>query len=475
MSNSQFTISPQFKALRWRLLLSSLGVIGFTLATFGLVIYQVVARSLEQKSNRQLEILADAAAHSLSEIIATPELIGDRTPRTLDDDGDLDLPWQDLQQAQQSVEWFDAKGQLVGRTGRYFPATPLLVEAEPSQDAVYQEIYLSSLTEEHEEHEDENDESEEAHERESDHEIEIHVLTLPVYSSQPDSSTAQLQGYVRVSESDEAVEEELERLRLGLQWGSVLALIFSGVGGWWLTRQSLQPIDRSIRQLKQFTADASHELRNPLTAIKASVDVMQSHEERWEVSDRAKLAAIASATNLMSQLVDDLLWLARSDRISFPDRKTSNHLVIPIIDLLEEVLDQYLSQAEQKQITFKITDLVNVSVWGDPSQLRRLLGNLVSNALHYTPSGGTVTLSAFTQDDEVSIQVTDNGIGIAAEHLPFVFDRFWRADQARTRREGGSGLGLAIAQAIAHQHKGHITVTSQLNKGSCFQVTLPVA
>lgn len=349
MSNSQFTISPQFKALRWRLLLSSLGVIGFTLATFGVVIYQVVARSLEQKSNRQLEILADAAVHSLPDILENSVRIGDRTPTPLDDDGDLDLPWQDLQQAQQSLEWFDAKGQLVGQTGRYFPQIPLLVEADPSQDAVYQELYWSNLIEEQAEYEDENDESEAAHERESDQDMKIHVLTLPVYASHLNSSTAQLQGYVRVSESDEAVEEELERLRLGLQWGSMLALIFSGVGGWWLTRQSLQPIDRSIHQLKQFTADASHELRNPLTAIKASVELMQSHEERWQASDRAKLAAIASATNQMSQLVDDLLWLARSDRLSFPDRKPSQHLVIPIIDLLEEVLDQYFAQSEQKQ------------------------------------------------------------------------------------------------------------------------------
>jgi signal transduction histidine kinase len=149
--------------------------------------------------------------------------------------------------------------------------------------------------------------------------------------------------------------------------------------------------------------------------------------------------------------------------------------MIPLTDLLEEVVDQYLAQAAQKQIVLKMTEFPEISVLGEPSQLKRLFGNLIANAVHYTPAGGLVTLSAGVQDDEVWVQVTDTGIGIAPEQVPFVFDRFWRADQARAWREGGSGLGLAIAWAIAHQHRGQITVRSQPGQGSCFQVELPVA
>ena len=104
MPDPQFRVSPQFKALRWRLLLTSLGVIGCTLTAFGMVVYQVIAQSLEQKSNRQVELLADAAAHSLPDIVANRVKIATRNPRSLDNDGDLDIPWQDLQQDQQGVE-----------------------------------------------------------------------------------------------------------------------------------------------------------------------------------------------------------------------------------------------------------------------------------------------------------------------------------------------------------------------------------
>ena len=190
---------------------------------------------------------------------------------------------------------------------------------------------------------------------------EIHRLTIPVYEAEPRPGEPKLQGYVRVTQSNEAIAEELERVRSGLQWGSLLALGLSGVGGWWLTQQSLRPIEHSMQQLKQFTADASHELRNPLTAIKASVEVMLSHEERLHPTDLPKLEAIASATVQMSQLVDDLLWLARSDRTYVPTRM----IPIPLEDLLEDVLDQYMPQAEQKQIDLKADLHSPLSVLGD--------------------------------------------------------------------------------------------------------------
>jgi len=141
----------------------------------------------------------------------------------------------------------------------------------------------------------------------------------------------------------------------------------------------------------------------------------------------------------MSQLVDDLLWLARSDRIHVPTRM----IPIPLEDLLEDVLDQYMPQAEQKQIDLKADLHSPLSVLGDPQQLKRLFANLITNALHYTPSGGTVTLSSQIEpDDWVSVRIVDTGIGIAPEHLPFIFDRFWRADQGRAP---GRRIGLGVS------------------------------
>lgn len=251
-------------------------------------------------------------------------------------------------------------------------------------------------------------------------------------------------------------------------WGGSLALLLAGVGSWWLMRQSLQPIQQSFQQLQQFTADASHELRHPLTGIKASVEVMQSHPERIHPADLSKLAAIAGAANDMTALVEDLLLLARSE-----DSLAAAPTAIPLDELLEDLAELFLPQAVAKQLQFK-HQLTSAWVKADPAQIKRLFTNLLANALAYTASG-SITLSSTLEDDWIIVRVTDTGIGIAPDDLPHIFDRFWRADQARCRRAGGTGLGLAIAQTIVQSHRGKILVSSQLGGGSQFQVELPVA
>ncbi len=462
---SPFATNPLLSTLGWRLLLSSLGVICCTVIVFSLVVYQVVAHTLERRADRRLKLLGDAAIHSLAEIKANPNRIhpsnfNPSNSKQLDDDGDLDLPWQSLQQAEQGLEWFDEKGQLLGRSGSIFASQP--ASQVTSQPASQQKLQGTGL--------ERPDEAFLEQEGDRPQDDQLHVLTLPAYQKTLDAKTLSLIGYVRVSESSRATQEELKRLRLGLQSGSLLALVLSGLGSWWLTRQSLQPIARSLEQLKQFTADASHELRNPLTAIKLSTEVLQSRAGSLEPSDQEKLAAIASATGQMGQLIDDLLWLARSDR----ERPgISQGTIIPVEELLEELVDQFLLQAEQQQIEFVANIRTPASIVGNPSQLKRLLGNLIANALQYTPSGGQITLAVQVDGPWVTLQVKDTGIGIEPEHLAHVFDRFWRADQARAYREGGTGLGLAIAQVIAHRHQGEITVQSRLGQGSCFQISLP--
>ena len=145
----------------------------------------------------------------------------------------------------------------------------------------------------------------------------------------------------------------------------------------------------------------------------------------------------------------------------------------PLEELLEDLVDLWLPQAEQKKINLQYLPeqgTTPVKVHGDALLLQRLFANLIENALNYTPSGGQVTLSLSQKEDWIWVTVQDTGIGIAPEHLPHVFDRLWRADQARTRWSGGSGLGLAIAKNIVEQHHGQMIVTSQVGVGSCFQV-----
>jgi signal transduction histidine kinase len=381
-------------------------------------------------------------------------------PLRLDNDGDLDLPWQALQTPDQSVEWYDRTGERWAQTGSLVLDQPLNRPVHPS-GRFEQRRNLRSLT------------------------LPVYRLAgaVPLRGEIDDDLDSEdldrlLVGYVRVSESVDGVEDLLEDLLWGLSLGWVVALGVTAIGGAWLTRQSLRPIEQSFAQLRQFTADASHELRSPLTAVRASVAVMESHPERIHPADVSKLRAIASATRQMTRLVEDLLLLARSDGTStvlMRDRQS-----IPLAELLEELLDWYAIQAESRHITLHIPPLTDTAadleIWGDGALLRRLFANLLDNALKYTPTGGQVTLTLTATESWVNVGIADTGIGIAPEHLARVFDRLWRADPARSQAETGAkgvGLGLAIAQAIARNHGGTITVTSTLGRGSRFQVSLP--
>ena len=141
--------------------------------------------------------------------------------------------------------------------------------------------------------------------------------------------------------------------------------------------------------------------------------------------------------------------------------------------MLSDLIALYQSQAQAKEIILHADIAPGLTLWGDADQFTRAITNLVQNALHYTPEGGNIWVKAHAVHPHIDITVQDTGIGIAPEHLPKVFERFWRANAARTHDQGGSGLGLAITQAIVQHHGGNIKVTSQPKKGSCFTVQLP--
>lgn len=241
------------------------------------------------------------------------------------------------------------------------------------------------------------------------------------------------------------VTEIADRLLIALGIGGTVAILLSGGIGWWLTRRSVQPIEQSVQQLRQFTADASHELRNPLTAIQTTVRVMANHPERIHPADAAKFEAIASATQQMAQVVNDLLLLAQTDARKF--YLSTTDMPVPIHDLLEDLLESIESQASAKEITLRAQLEQDVWVKGDPNHFRQIFTNLLDNALQYTPVGGRIEVFLSYRDSTAIARIQDTGIGIAPEHLSHVSDRFWRTDQARSYRKSGSGLGLTIAQA----------------------------
>jgi signal transduction histidine kinase len=424
--------SPQFRALCLRILLSYLTTMTAVIGISTFVVYHLYTRSLYAQLGAQLDTLADAAAQNLPAILSNPIAVGRQTPHTVDNDGDLDLPWQDLKERDQSVEWFNPKRQMVGKAGRGLSTTPLVLEPQIRQ------------------------------------ENRLRRLTIPVYFAKQQGEQ-QLQGYVRVSTSTDEVEEDTWRLLQVLELGGAIAILLIAVTGGWLTQRSMQPVEHSVLKLQQFTADASHELRNPLTAIRTAVQVMQSHPDRIHPADEQKLAAIASATCQMSDLIEDLLLLARSDNLT-----TTAQIAIPIDELLEDLVISLQPQAESKGITLTLHPAPEILVQAEAAQLRRMFSNLVENALQYTPKGGSVSVDLTVQGAIASVKVVDTGIGMTPDQISWAFHRFWRAEQARSQRETGTGLGLAIAEAIAQTHGGEITVASQVGVGTCFTVKLPL-
>jgi signal transduction histidine kinase len=290
------------------------------------------------------------------------------------------------------------------------------------------------------------------------------VVTLPIF----DNNQRQLIGYLRGSQSLSEVDETIAKLDAGLAAGALVAIVLSSLGSGWLNLQAMQPIEESFKRLRQFTADASHELRSPLMAISTNAEVALTYPEGMRASDREKFQAISMAIEQMSQLTEDLLLLTRTDQVSnFASQR------IDLTALVIDLVNLYKPQADIKQIELKAEVQSDLWLIGDGAKLARAFTNLIQNAIQYTPTGGEVEVSCARIGRELLTTVEDTGIGIASEHLDLVFDRLWRADSSRSYYQGGSGLGLAITKAIISNHQGTITVTSQQNVGSCFVVCLP--
>ncbi len=272
--------------------------------------------------------------------------------------------------------------------------------------------------------------------------------------------------WLRVSESLEPTEARLHQLDLALALAVILAFALSAAASLLLTRKAVQPLEMSLRRLRQFSLDASHELRGPLAALAANAEMGLLDGGAEPFQQRKRFEAIASATGQMEYLVEDLLLLARQD-----EGRLDHPRSLDLAQLLEEQLDLHRDSFSLGQQQLDVEIEPQLMLQGQVTLLQRLLRNLLDNAQRYTPAGGTVTVQARRRGSLITISIADTGIGLSPEELPRVFDRFWRASADRS--QGGSGLGLAIANRICIAHGGSIRVTSQQGKGSCFLVELP--
>jgi heavy metal sensor kinase len=233
--------------------------------------------------------------------------------------------------------------------------------------------------------------------------------------------------------------------------------------------QMIERLEKAFKRQREFTGDASHELRTPLSVIKAE-STLALRRVRPPEDYQATIRTIAEEAEHMSRIMDQLLVLARADsgteQITIEETELNG--------LLREVVTDIELLSRDKGLELKLLLNEPLIVKGDRGLLRRLFINLLDNAIRYTSKGGSVSVSTTMQERMALVSISDTGIGIPPEHLPRIFDRFYRADKARSRSEGGSGLGLAICKHIVEVHGGRIEVESREGQGSTFKVLIPL-
>lgn len=230
--------------------------------------------------------------------------------------------------------------------------------------------------------------------------------------------------------------------------------------------QMVAELERADQQRRNLTADVAHELRTPLHIIQGNLEGLLDGVYEPTVEH---IEATLEETRLLARLVGDLQTLSLAEAGQLPLQKEA----VAVGELLADVATSFSGQAEAGGLALRVTAASGLVVWGDAGRLDQLLSNLVVNSLRYTPAGGEIRLTAAPAGDQIEIRVTDTGLGIPAGDLPYIFDRFWRGDRARTHHNGGAGLGLAIVRQLVQAHAGTINVSSQPGQGTSFIINLP--
>jgi len=328
---------------------------------------------------------------------------------------------------------------------------------------------------------------------------------------------------IMASQSLEDLERELKAIRAPLLYVGLLALLLAGIGGWLLARKSLAPVvtmaesarrigaeslgqqlpvanphdelgqlatvfnellarlndafskqQRAIEQQRQFMADASHELRTPLMLINTAAGVTLRKDDRPKNEYRETIKVMDNEAQRLAQIVKDMFVLSRADAEQYPLQKG----ILYLNDLLEEVARTSALLADEKGVELVVTKPPEANFYGDEDLLRRMLLNLVNNAIQHTPAKGVVRLCLEQKKNNYELSVSDTGSGIPEDAQAHIFERFYRVDKARARAEtlsgSGAGLGLSIARWIAQVHGGNLSLAHSDSQGTTFVAQLPL-
>ncbi|MEG4584760.1 two-component system sensor histidine kinase RppB [Microcoleus sp. MOSTC5] len=431
-----------FNRTRWQLAISYAAVMGLILSLLGFGVYKAIAHAHWVALDRELESVAGTLHDSLELKLQQPgrlepivnELLPNLRLMGVNDIKEQ-LPSRHtlsaINQGHYYIRLFDKSGNLIATAGAY-PKELL---------ATFNSQHWQTITD-------------------SKGNI-YHQISVSLHTQNQKNW-----GYFQVGRSLQDFNNYLSTVKLVLKLGLPTALILVGFSSWWLAGLAMKPIYASYRQIQQFTADAAHELRTPLAASQATVESGLLMSELDEKEAREILRTVDRQNRRLTQLVADLLLLARMDNQAIPYHPQLCCLNDLVSDLVEELAAMAI--ASGVALTSELPVHQPLTIIGDSNQLYRLVFNLIVNAIQYTSPGGQVTVILEKTDHLVVIHVQDTGCGIAAEDQKQIFDRFYRVNSSRDRVTGGSGLGLAIAQAIALAHGGSLTVQSKLGTGSIF-------
>ena len=456
---------------RSRLTLWYAGLLGLSLVACGTLLYLVLQANLERQRDEALRLRAAQVARAvsagqgraLSAADVPPGLLG---PQNLDE----------ASSSEPAVQLLDAHAELIGGSGGALPIDPDTVLAALAGGETMASLPLPNGR-------------------------SVRLYTRPVLTD------GRVVGIVQTAETGDRIESTLLEVRTVLVAIGSAALLVATAGGWLLAGRALSPVRRvsslarriattdeyqerlpaeatrdeigelvgtfnalidrvesSLAEQRRFLADTSHELRSPLTVIRANLAFL------WRETDAETRADILRETEgeaaRMSRLVADLLLLGQGRDVALLARD-----VVRLDELLDDLTEQARVLAAGRAV---VVDLAPLATRGDRDRLRQLFWNLIENALRHTAADGTIRLALRQDGDWALVSVADDGPGIAAEHLPHLFERFYRVDRARSRATGGSGLGLAIVKHLAEAHGGQVAVQSEPGQGSIFTVRLPL-
>jgi two-component system, OmpR family, sensor histidine kinase CiaH len=265
----------------------------------------------------------------------------------------------------------------------------------------------------------------------------------------------------------EREKEMLSHLLIVFSFGDLFSVFLAVIAGLYLANKAFIPIKKTWDQQQQFVADASHELRTPLSVMKLNLEHLFRHPDHTIEQESETISQVIQEINYMTRMTKDLLTLARSDADQLDMVKTPTRFD----HILNQVVKDFKALAQLKDIDLQSEIPTPIEMLGDSERLKQCVVVLLDNALKYTKSQGVITVAANIRNGKAILDITDTGVGIPEEDLPYIFDRYYRGDKSRTRQFEGTGLGLSIAKWIIQSHGGKIRVTSKVGIGTHVQVS----